>query len=129
MSSFLSGQTDGRTGMLTLVVTVLNFAKAPKKCFCHSPARHVLWRVTLLVLLVVHLPQRAAQLARLHSVQTHVEFLAVLRMRELWMCHRLAVAVCLRLLRALEPVLQLACSNTAQRKVSESDWQLTKVTM
>ena len=75
----------------------------------HSPARHVLWRVAFLVLLVVNFAQGAAELAGLDAVQTHVELLAVLRVRELGVRYRLPVAVRLGLLRTLEPVLQLAC--------------------
>ena len=88
------------------------------KCFWHSPARDVLRRVTLLFLVIVHLPQRTTQFTRLYSVQTNVELLAVVGMRELGVRHCLTIAVHLRLLRTLEPILQLACSNAAHSSYS-----------
>lgn len=73
----------------------------------NSPSGHVLGRIAALRLLVVHAAGLAAQVARLHAVQAHVELLAVGRVRELGVRDRLAVLVVLlqRLLAALEAVL------------------------
>lgn len=72
-----------------------------------SPSGNILGRIAALALLVVHLAGLAAEVARLHAVQAHIEALAIGRMRELGMRDRLAVLVVAlqRLRRALKVVL------------------------
>lgn len=74
---------------------------------CHSPSGNILGRIAALRHLVINGARLAAQIARLHAVQAHVELLAIGRMRELGMGDRLAVGIVAlqRLLGALESVL------------------------
>lgn len=77
------------------------------------PSGDILRRVAPLLLLVVDGAIAASLFAWRHAVQAHIEFLTVLRVRELGMVNQHAPAVCLFLARAFEAVLQFFAYDSA----------------
>lgn len=75
----------------------------------YLPPAYVLGCVAFLRLLVVDLADLAAQITGLHSIQAHVEALAVVGVSELGVGDDLPLRICDLLLRAFEAILQFLC--------------------